>query len=316
MGKNHNLSLFIATLLCATFLMGSSFVAGKVLIIDGFPALSLVAWRFFAAALMIFPYALWKNNCSIGAFFPKNFGARDWFIVFLIGLFQTAGALGLMFISMETISAPNAAILLFTNPLWVAVLGAIFLHEHLKPLRIAGLIIGIIGVFLAIGANIHGFNNLGGQILGLSAAISWAISSTINKKFAPHIETFALSFWQMFLGSLVLLGFAFALGQKAPDSLDLRQISWFIWLAGPGSAISFSLWFVALRQGGATNASSYLFLAPLFAILISFIVLGTKLTAIQGIGGALIFAAIWLINHNPEKPNSISKFIEAQSEGT
>lgn len=309
-------AVFIATLVMATFLMGSSFVAGKILIMDGIPALLLVAIRFYAASLIIFPFVLLDGKGLYGALFPNNLNIKDKITILLIGLCQTGGAMGFLFLAMKTISAPNGAILLFTNPLWVALFGTIFLHEKLKPIRIFGLIIGIFGVTLAIGVNIKiNQNMVGGQFIGLLAGISWALATTINKKFNPKIGIWALSFWQMFIGASVLFLFAKLSGQTLPQHIGIKQYSWFLWLAGPGSALSFSLWFIALKKGGATNASSYLFLAPLFAILISFFILGDKLTPIQALGGGLIFLAIWLINHTPHSNSAHKKTIEAQSMG-
>jgi drug/metabolite transporter (DMT)-like permease len=315
MNKRDNFLIFFATLVAATFLMGSSFVAGKILIIAGFPALLLVAMRFVAASIFIFPYALWQNKWDIGAFFPKNLRLSEIMAIIAIGLCQTGGAMGFLFVAMKTISAPNGAILLFTNPLWVSLLGAIFLHEHLKPLRIFGLLIGVCGVFFAIGGNLSLFATGHGQIIGLMAAFSWAFATTINKKINPRINLWALSFWQMFIGAAVLLILALINHEKLPHSLSLENVFWFIWLAGPGSAVSFSLWFMALKKGGATNASSYLFLAPLFAVILAFLIMGVKLAPVQFLGGALICFAIWLINHNPQSKFSKTTIIEAQSEG-
>src|SRR3546814_7782585 len=64
---------------------------------------------------------------------------------------QTAAVMGLLFWAMQFVSASTAAILLFTNPIWVAVLGRFFLGEKLHRGRLAGLFLGAIGVGLAIG---------------------------------------------------------------------------------------------------------------------------------------------------------------------
>jgi len=85
---------FIATLVMATFLMGSSFVAGKILILDGIPALLLVAIRFYAASLIIFPFVLLDGNGLFGALFPDNLNIKDKIAILLIGLCQTGGAMG------------------------------------------------------------------------------------------------------------------------------------------------------------------------------------------------------------------------------
>src|SRR3546814_18215022 len=52
---------------------------------------------------------------------------------------QTAAVMGLLFWAMQFVSASTAAILLFTNPIWVAVLGRFFLGEKLHRGRLAGL---------------------------------------------------------------------------------------------------------------------------------------------------------------------------------
>ena len=69
--------IFIVTLVMATFLMGSSFVAGKILIMDNIPALLLVAIRFFAASIIIFPFVLLDGKGIYGALFPNDLNIKD-----------------------------------------------------------------------------------------------------------------------------------------------------------------------------------------------------------------------------------------------
>jgi len=129
--------------------------------------------------------------------------------------------------------------------------------------------------------------------------VCWAVATTVNKRAALPIGGLALNFWQMLLGALVLLAVALAGGQRWPAGLAWRDWGWFAWLAIPASTGSFGLWFEALRRGGATHASGWLFLAPLFAVLLSFVVLRTTLTPSQWLGGAAIAAGLWLVNRRP-----------------
>src|SRR3546814_101026 len=122
---------FFITLIASTFLMGSSFVAGKILIQQGFPTMMLVGWRFLVAALATLPLVLLDKGSLRQALFPRRVGLRDLSLVILIGLVQTAAVMGLLFWAMQFVSASTAAILLFTNPIWVAVLGRFFLGEKL-----------------------------------------------------------------------------------------------------------------------------------------------------------------------------------------
>jgi len=93
------------------------------------------------------------------------------------------------------------------------------------------------------------------------------------------------------------------------------QWGWFVWLAIPASTGSFGLWFVALNKGGATKTSGYLFLAPLFTVVLSFFVLGTSLSWVQAFGGAMIGVALWLVNRDMPARNNKERLSEALAEG-
>src|SRR3546814_15044916 len=110
----------------------------------------LVGLRFLVAALATLPLVLLDKGSLRQALFPRRVGLRDLSLVILIGLVQTAAVMGLLFWAMQFVSASTAAILLFTNPIWVAVLGRFFLGEQLPRGRLAGLFLGAIGVGLAI----------------------------------------------------------------------------------------------------------------------------------------------------------------------
>lgn len=292
-------TVFIVTLLAATFLMGSSFIAGKILLNDGFSPLVLVGWRCFLAALATAPLIYFDEGSFRDALLPPGAGLREFAIVALIGLLQTAGMMGFLFLAMQFISASAGAILLFTNPIWVAVLGLLFLGETLHGSRIIGLVLGLIGVVCALGVGLEAFSSNGGfagEAFGLASAFCWTAATIINKRAKLPFGGWAMNFWQMLIGSLVLLIIAYAAGERWPQHVTLEQWGWFLWLAIPASTGSFGLWFVALRQGGATRTSGYLFLAPLFAVILSFLIMGSTLTWIQALGGAFICLALWLIN--------------------
>lgn len=287
---------FYAILLAATFLMASSFIAGKILLQHGIPPFSLVGWRFLLAAFAALPLVYFETG-SLACLLPAGFKGRDWAIVALIGLLQTALVMGLMFWAMQSISASIAAILSFTNPLWVALLGRFFLNERLSLLQFVALLCGIIGVAMALGIQ-AAFSStaLTGELTALGAAFCWAVSTLVNKRAALKINSWALSFWQMLTGSLALIIIANMIGQKWPQQLALTDWGWFLWLAIPGSTASFGLWFIALKRGGATYASGFLFLAPLFTVILSALILGTGMTLTQGFGGVLIGLSLWLLN--------------------
>lgn len=309
---------FFIILIASTFLMGSSFVSGKILLSQGFPAMLLVGWRFFVAALATLPLIRLDSRSMLAALMPRNLSMRDAALVFVIGILQTTAVMGLLFVAMKTISASTAAILLFTNPIWVAVLGRLFLGESLHKARVAGLVLGIVGVVLAIGISKHSGDSSGaaiGEVIGLASALCWAAATIINKKANLPLGSWSLSFWQMLVGSIVILAIAYGSGQQWPSVTTPAQWGWFIWLAIPASTGSFGLWFVALKRGGATKTSGYLFLAPLFTVVLSYFMLGSALSWIQAGGGVLIGIALWLVNRDAPVRNKARAFRQALSQG-
>lgn len=301
---------YYGVLVAATFLMASGFIAGKILLTQ-VPAFLLVGWRFVVAALAAGAIVFFnrrdlldvRNFLTVLA--PASLSARDWVTVALIGLLQTALALGLLFLAMETISASTAAILLFTNPLWVALIGQVTRSEKLSRLGMIGIISGVAGVAIALGGAFSlSPQAIGGEALGLLAALSWAGSTIINRRARLPIDHWALSFWQMMTGALALLVIAYARGERWPADLPLSGWAWFLWLAIPGSTLSFGLWFLTLARGGATRSSSYLFLAPLFTVILSAIVLHSGVTATQAAGGVLVGLGLWLVNRTPPAPKT------------
>jgi drug/metabolite transporter (DMT)-like permease len=309
---------FFVILVASTFLMGSSFVSGKILLSEGFAALMLVGWRFLVAALATLPLVALDDRRFLAALFPPKATLRDAALVIVIGVLQTAAVMGLLFVAMRSISASTAAILLFTNPIWVAVLGRLFLGESLHRGRVAGLACGIVGVALAIGINSNAQSSptaLIGEIIGLGSALCWSAATIINKRANLPFGSWALSFWQMLVGSLVILAIAYGLGQHWPTGTTHAQWGWFIWLAIPASTGSFGLWFVALKRGGATRTSGYLFLAPVFTVVLSWFVFGTSLSWLQAVGGALIGIALWLVNRDAPARSARERIDQALAEG-
>ena len=80
-------------------------------------------------------------------------------------MLQNAVYLGMNFVAMQTVQASLAAIIASTMPLLVGLATWLFLGEKLKPLGIAGLIAGVIGVAIIMGARINGGVDLTGLVL-------------------------------------------------------------------------------------------------------------------------------------------------------
>ncbi|MBE1237307.1 DMT family transporter [Phaeovibrio sulfidiphilus] len=288
---------FVALLLCATVFMGSSFPAGKFLLShEHLPPFFLAGWRFVSAGLVVLFFCLVRYGHETVV--PRSGGSilRGLGVVTVIGCLQTTAAMGFLNLSMERIDASIASVLFFTNPLWV-MLGAHPLGiDRMHTLRAVGLVVGIAGVALCLG--VHGMGSIPGLLFALMGAMSWALCTLVTSRFLRFDKPpFTLAGWQMLIGGVVLLGIA-ALRSESFVMASITSAGLFnlLWLILPASVGSFTLWFVALKRGGPAFTSSFLFLAPLFASLMSVVLLGDTPGPGFFAGGALIFLSIYLVN--------------------
>lgn len=274
-------AIFAMVLIGSTFLLATSFVAGRVLVLKVDP-LPLVGWRFLLAAIATLPLAIWEirraGGTGLGALLPRR--DQVW-VVLLVGLLQTGLVMGLLFYAIQRLGAPTAAIILFTNPIWVGLAAPWILGDRLTPMLVTGLVIGTDPV---------------GYLAALGASFTWSTSTLLQKRVGISLPPFTLASWQMFIGSLALLAAAFVSGSPWIGGIQGWDWLTFLWLSVPGSVGAFGLWSVALATGGAARASGFLFLTPAFVVLLSGLILGTAITPSQMIGGAMIGLSIWLIN--------------------
>lgn len=285
-----NKFVFALLVVITTGLMGSSFAVGKIGLSYVSPFL-LVGLRFtIAGIIMAILVALYKR--------PHPGTPRNWFRVAVIGFFQTAGVMAAIFLSLRTISAGEASILTFMNPLLVVVFGAIFVKSRYRVVQWAGVLLGFIGVFITLGGQLH-FQI--GTLLGFGSAVSWAIATLLIKKWGSTFDTWVLTAYQMLFGGLILLlGSTFL--EQARLVLNPTSVFIILWLAIMASIVQFAVWFFLLQKGDPAKVSAFLFLAPFFGVISGWLLLNEHIGLSLLSGGVLIFLGIFLVNW-PEKPS-------------
>src|ERR1700677_2170416 len=215
----------LGTILAAPLLLGSSFPAGKVLLQDHNPPFMLAGFRFLLAPLSI-GLALSVFGGGKRAILRPPASLRDRAILATIGLLQTAVCIGCLFLAMQRIAPPAAALLVFTNPIWVATLGVVVLRQPLTANRIIGLALGIAGVALILTPTSRGPFDAIGYGFGLLSSFGWAGATLLPKKANPPLSPGALTFWPMIGGPLALLGFAGFGGEDGREASTRRSDIW------------------------------------------------------------------------------------------
>lgn len=286
---------FIVLIVLTTFLMGSSFAVGKIGLTYASP-LYLAALRFIVAGVVMLIVVIVLRR-------PRPTGKRNWVKIGVIGALQTAGVMGCIFISLRTITASESSILTFTNPLLVVVLGTIFSGIRYKWYQWVGVLLGVIGVSITVGAQVEWKI---GIVWGLGSAIFWATATLLVKKWGVLFDTWVLSAYQMLCGGIILLLLSLTL--EEPFFIwNHESILILLWLSIFSSIIQFAVWYYVLQHGDPGKTSSFLFLAPFFGVLSGGLLLGEMLYLSSIVGGLCIIVGIYLVNRQfQSKKESIS----------
>lgn len=275
--------------------MGSSFAVGKIGLSYSSPLL-LAGLRFtLAGFIMAVSVIILKR--------PHPVSKGNWIKMLIIGTFQTAGVMGCIFLSLRTITASESSILTFTNPLLVVVFGTFFLKSRYKFYQWIGVLLGLVGVSIAVGAQIE---LKIGVLFGILSAVFWAISTLLVKKWGSLFNTWVLSAYQMLFGGLLLLLGSFIL-EKQVFILNGNSLFILLWLSFMSSIVQFAVWYYLLQKGDPGKTSAYLFLAPFFGVLSGWLLLGETLYPSIIVGGLFIIIGIYLVNRTFQKKNNLVK---------
>lgn len=286
---------FTLLILLTTFLMGSSFAVGKIGLSYSSPLL-LAGLRFTLAGFIMAVSVIVLKR-------PHPVSKGNWIKMLIIGTFQTAGVMGCIFLSLRTITASESSILTFTNPLLVVVFGTLFLKTRYKFYQWVGVLLGLVGVSIAVGAQIE---LKIGVLFGILSAVFWAISTLLVKKWGALFNTWVLSAYQMLFGGLLLLLGSFIL-EKQVFILNGNSLFILLWLSIMSSIVQFAVWYYLLQKGDPGKTSAYLFLAPFFGVLSGWLLLGETLYPSIIVGGLFIIIGIYLVNRTFQKKNNLVK---------
>ena len=266
----------------------------------------------WGGVFLLVKYALVDFSAVEVAFFQAAIGALGLFVIVRIeggearsklndilrrpGPVLLLGALAIavpfMLIALGELTVPSglAGVLASTTPIFVALFSPVLgYNTRINRRQGAGLIVGLIGVALVVGAHFVGsLGQLLGALAVLGAAASGGLSSFVvalqyKDKGIPASTT---SFFSLSVGALLTLPVALI---TAPHELPgTRAVMAVIVLGLLCTALAFMLYYSLIDQIGEERASLATYLTPVFALFYGVLLLGESLTVAAVIGLVLI----------------------------
>jgi len=273
---------------------GSAFATSKMLVLEVPPEVGAVLRFGFGSLLMM--AILFRRSANP---VPPR---ADWPRLAVVALVGVTGFNTLFFRGLFLAPASDAGMIIPTmSPVFTAMAGMLFLGEGVRFGRIAGLTVSLAGAVLFFWAVITHPAGQGGRVWGdaalIGASMCWAAASILSRPLSVRIGAMPAAAWTIFLGSLVLL----LVSSPKLAAVPWGQLTGRFWVVLAyvvifPTVIAYILWMEGIRTIGSGPATTFMFLAPIFALLIAAALLGERPTAPQGAGGALMLLGVWLVN--------------------
>jgi drug/metabolite transporter (DMT)-like permease len=278
-----------------------AFVAGKIGVTDC-PPLILLAARFSLAGVLILGISVLRRD-------SWSLSWRDTMVFAILGVANNALYLGLGYTGLQTVSAGLGALIVSANPVFTAVLAALFLGEPLTWRKVTGLLLGIIGVGFIVWHRMSvGTDSLHGILFTLASLASIVAGTILFKVLAPKGSLWIGNGVQNLAAGIVLLPFAFTLADVGDIVPSARLLGAFAFLTLGGSILAYLLWFHLLKVCGATAASAYHFLMPPLGMLFAWMILGEHVEIRDLMGIVPVALGIYLVTRSAAaEPAAISK---------
>lgn len=261
----------------------SAFTSARIIVADASPFLALSA-RYLISGL--FAVALAR---ALGQ--SWHLTPAQWRATIIFGILQNAVYLGLNFYAMQTVEASLAAIIASTMPLFVAFASFMFLGERLRPLSIIGLIAGVIGVVLIMGARLEVGVDLWGVALCGVGVIALTIATMMVRGATSGGNFMMVVGLQMLVGCVAL--FLTMLAVETPRVTPTWPLAIaFLYTCFVPGVLATLVWFWLVNRIGATKAATFHFLNPFLGVAIAALLLGEALGGRDIIGVIVIAAGI------------------------
>lgn len=207
----------------------------------------------------------------------------------------------LLFESYKNTTISNATLSYYMAPIIIVILCAVILKEKITYKKILCIVAAMVGLFLILKngntVNLQGYNHMKGIIFGLSAAMFYASVVVLNK-FIKDLSGFKATIIQLLVSSMVILPITLL-----TVTLEIRTVSIksFILLAIVGilhTGIAYFLYFSSIKNIEGQSIAILSYIDPIFALTISWVLLGESMNIIQICGGLLILFSAYLSEHN------------------
>jgi len=260
-------------------------VLGKIMLAS-LSFIQVTASEVFFAMITAFAYILLSGKTMR----IKGASLKD---ILSIGLIGTVFAPSVYFLGLTQTFAVNAALIAHLQPLFVSILGFLFLGEKMhKHDVIGGILIGL-AVTLITGRTFENMVNLKfgnmGDFIVLLATLGWAFVAIPGKRLTKHLSSVVIVGYRFLVASLIFLPTLLFLNQMVIESI--YQV-----FLGVTVGLGYIFYYEGLKRMKAGLVAITELSSPLFAAILAWIILGEYTTILQVIGASLLVTGLLILS--------------------
>lgn len=289
---NRNLRLARALLWLTPALWATNYLIARAAA-DSIGPHQLAFGRWLLALALMLPFT-WRALAV-----QRQDWQREWPHLLVLGALGMWICGAFVYLGGQTTTALNIGLIYAVCPVGIALIGVLLLHERMSGAQRVAAAMALTGVVYVVAKgdldNVRKLRLTPGDGWIVAAAVSWMAYSVL------------LSRWKSALGPAPRLAAIIAGGLVVSLPFTLAEIVWaevppWSWKAAglvvaaavlPG-ALSYSAYSFVQRELGVARTGLMLYLAPLYAALLSWLLLGEVPRSHHAIGACLILPAIAL----------------------
>jgi O-acetylserine/cysteine efflux transporter len=264
-------------------LWGVNFVAIDVGL-ETFPPLLFVALRF---ALTAFPAVLLVRRPAVAA---------KWIVA--VGFFLSVGQFGLLFVAIHIgMPAGLSSLVVQLQAVFTIALAVAFLGERPSRVQICGAVVAFAGLAIVAEGRAQSVP-IGGVLLVVGAAASWGLSNVCTRVAKPF-DGFGFLIWASLVGPIPLTGLSFAFEGSSSMARAFGSLGWpallsLLYVVVVSTLFGFGAWTFLLARHSASDVAPFSLLAPVAALVSTWLARGERPTPAELAGGIVILAGLGL----------------------
>jgi drug/metabolite transporter (DMT)-like permease len=290
----------LLTFILVSCVWGTTWYAMKIGLEDTPPILA-VGLRFAISATILWVIFLFRKEQLVLT--------KDAVKVYLaFGVINFSCSYSLTYWGTQYIHSGLSAVIWSTFPI-VVVLFAHFMlrNDRITTQKSVGVLFGLIGtamIFVQDKAVFEGFDLK--AVAAVSAAVLLAAwPNILYKKHQKEIPHFHLNVVSQTIAVSVLLPVSFLIEDPLSVEWSLRNTAALFYLAIPGTAIVWSIYFWLYKHLKVTQISTIALIPPIIAVILGWQLLGEQFTPRMLAGAILIFSGVLFVNYRQSRPPAV-----------